>query len=137
MMDYSDENGLDSRDPDGYAAVEDALRTIELVEAPPTLATGILRQLHSRPQLPRFRLLWIDYVLSLFVAGMLALIYIVGGALPPELRLYLRLQVLYWLQRLELDPLVPILVLGGVLMAVMGAVLVGMLVRQLFSREEV
>jgi hypothetical protein len=137
MMDHSDENGLVPQDPGGYAAVEDALRTIELVETPPTLAAGILRQLHSRPQMPRFRLLWIDYVLSLFVAGMLALIYIVGGALPPELRLYLRLQVLYWLQRLELDPLIPILVLGGVLLAVMGVILVGMLVRQLFSREKV
>lgn len=137
MIDNGNENDLNPQDPAVSAAIEDALRSVELFEAPPTLVTGILRQLHSRPQLPRFRLLWIDYVLSLFVAGMLALIYIVSGALPPELRLYLRLQLLYWLQRLELDPLIPVLALGGVLLAVLGVILLSMLVKQLFSREEV
>ena len=120
-----------------YAAIEDALHSIELIEVPPTLARGVIRRLHSRPQLPRFRLLWIDYVLSLFVAGMLALIYVVSDALPPELRLYLRLQFLYWLQRLELDPLMPIMVVGGVLLVFVGFILASMLLRQLFTREEV
>ena len=120
-----------------YTAIEDALHLIELIEAPPTLARGVIRRLHSRPQLPRFRLLWIDYVLSLFVAGMLALIYVVSDALPPELRLYLRLQFLYWLQRLELDPLMPIMVVGGVLLVFVGFILASMLLRQLFTREEV
>lgn len=137
MTENGNKNGFNIQDQAQYEAIEDALRTMELVEAPPSLVAGILQQLHSRPQLPRFRLLWIDYVLSLFVAGMLALIYLVGGALPPELRLYLRLQVLYWLQRLELDPMIPVLALGGALLAVMGCILFGMLVRQLFSREEV
>ena len=137
MIDSGNENDLNPQGPAVYAAVEDALRTVELVDAPPTLAAGIIRQLHIRPQLPRFRLLWIDYVLSLFVAGMLVLIYIVGGALPPELRLYLRLQLLYWLQRLELDPLIPVMALGGVFLAIMGVILLSMLLKQLFSREEV
>jgi len=137
MIDNGYEADLDPQDPAVSAAIENALRTVEMFEAPSTLASGILRQLHSRPQLPRFRLLWIDYVLSLFVAGMLALIYIVGGALPPELRLYLRLQFLYWLQRLELDPLIPVMALGGVFLAIMGVILLSMLLKQLFSREEV
>ena len=137
MTGNGNENSLKSQDQVEYAAIEDALHSIELIEVPPTLARGVIRRLHSRPQLPRFRLLWIDYVLSLFVAGMLALIYVVSDALPPELRLYLRLQFLYWLQRLELDPLMPIMVVGGVLLVFVGFILASMLLRQLFTREEV
>ena len=137
MTGNGNENSLKSQDQVEYAAIEDALHSIELNEAPPTLAMGVIRRLRSRPQLPRFRLLWIDYVLSLFVAGMLALIYVVGGALPPELRLYLRLQILYWLQRLELDPLIPIMIMGGAFLIVVGLILAGMLFRQFFRREEV
>jgi hypothetical protein len=137
MTENGNENNLNTLDQVEYAAIEDALHSIELIEAPPTLARGVIRRLHSRPQLPRFRLLWIDYVLSLFVAGMLALIYVVSDALPPELRLYLRLQFLYWLQRLELDPLMPIMVVGGVLLVFVGFILASMLLRQLFTREEV
>jgi hypothetical protein len=137
MTENGNENNLNTLDKVEYAAIEDALHSIELIEAPPTLAKGVIRRLHSRPQLPRFRLLWIDYVLSLFVAGMLALIYVVSDALPPELRLYLRLQFLYWLQRLELDPLMPIMVVGGVLLVFVGFILASMLLRQLFTREEV
>ena len=137
MTENGNENNLNTLDQVEYAAIEDALHSIELIEVPPTLARGVIRRLHSRPQLPRFRLLWIDYVLSLFVAGMLALIYVVSDALPPELRLYLRLQFLYWLQRLELDPLMPIMVVGGVLLVFVGFILASMLLRQLFTREEV
>jgi len=137
MTENGNENNLNTLDQVEYTAIEDALHSIELIEAPPTLAKGVIRRLHSRPQLPRFRLLWIDYVLSLFVAGMLALIYVVSDALPPELRLYLRLQFLYWLQRLELDPLMPIMVVGGVLLVFVGFILASMLLRQLFTREEV
>lgn len=137
MTENGNENNLNTQDQVEYAAIEDALHSIELIEVPPTLATGVIRRLRSRPQLPRFRLLWIDYLLSLFVAGMLALVYVVGGALPPELRLYLRLQFLFWLQRLELDPLIPVMIMGGALLVIVGFILAGMLFRQFFTREKV
>lgn len=120
MTEIENREACSSKNPTRFVAVEDALYTLQLVEAPPFLSKKVIQELENRPQLPRFHLLWIDYVLSLFVAGMLALIYLVDGALPTELKLYLRLKALYWLQRLELDPWIPIMGIGGALLVVMG-----------------
>jgi hypothetical protein len=136
MIEIENEEDWGGHDSVGYGAVEDALSTLELVEPPSSLAINIIQELKHRPQLPRFRLLWFDYVLSLFVAGMLALIYMVGGALPTELKLYLRLQVLYWLQRFELDPWIPIIGMSGVLLVLMTFILARMLFQQFSSKEE-
>jgi hypothetical protein len=119
------------------AAVEDALFTMEVLTPPADLARNVMTQVRSTPQMPRFRLTWLDVCLSAFVAVMLLLIVLLGSALPPELMLYLRQEFLYWSMRVRLDPLTPLLVLGASALLVGGSLLlVAMLVRYLFRQEK-
>ncbi|MEJ2707922.1 MAG: hypothetical protein P8074_09960 [Anaerolineales bacterium] len=118
------------------AAVEDALVTMEVLTPPADLARNVMTQVRSTPQMPGFRLTWLDGSLSAFVALMLLLIVLLGSALPPELVLYLRQELLYWSMRIQLDPLTPLLVLGASALLVAGSLLlVAMLVRYLLRRE--
>jgi hypothetical protein len=119
------------------AAVEDALFTMEVLTPPAGLARNVMTQVRSTPQMPRFRLTWLDVCLSAFVAVMLLLVVLLGSALPPELMLYLRQEFLYWSMRVRLDPLTPLLVLGASALLVGGSLLlVAMLVRYLFRQEK-
>jgi hypothetical protein len=118
------------------AMVEDALVSMSVVAPPADLARKVMSQVQKTPQLPAFRLTWLDLTLSAFVAVMLLLIVILGSALPPELALYLRQELLYWSMRLQLDPLTPILIIGAAALLVGGTLLlIAMLARYFIRRE--
>lgn len=53
-----------------YAAIDDALQTFPLAEAPDALLPAIMERIQTIPQIPGFRLTWFDYAISLFGAGM-------------------------------------------------------------------
>jgi hypothetical protein len=103
-------------DPAVYRAVEDALDNVKLVEVPPELAKTVMAQVRRTPQ-PHFQLDWSDLLVSFFFAGMLLLVGFVGSMLPVDLRNYLHLEWLYWLQRFKLQPLVPLTLIAGGLLA--------------------
>lgn len=119
------------------SAVDDALVTMEVLTPPADLERNVMTQVRSTPQMSRFRLTWLDVSLSAFVAVMLLLIVLLGSALPLELVLYLRQELLYWNMRVQLEPLTPLLVLGASALMVGGSLLLAaMLVRYLFRQEK-
>lgn len=118
-------NESEKRVGDGLAAViEDALRTAPLEEAPASLAPRVMASLRIAEGLPRFRLNWLDYALSLFTAGMALLVVLLGRSLPSEIVLYLRLEMLHWVKSFIYQPLIPVLSLGAAALAT-GLFLVG------------
>lgn len=78
-----------------YAAVEEALSTYPLAPAPATLLPSVMARIQSLEPVPRFRLSWLDYVVSLFVAGMVGLILLLPRTVPPQVGA--QLQVQFWL----------------------------------------
>lgn len=107
---------LPEDDPAVFIAVEDALHNLDLVEAPPVLAKTVMAQVRRTTQ-PHFQLRWIDLLVSLFFSGMMLLVGVVANVLPVDLRSYLHLEWLYWLQRFQLQPLVPLTLIAGGLLA--------------------
>ncbi len=121
---------------DPFLELEDDLRALPLAEPPENLAMDVMRRVKQLPRQeqpikapqnrPGFRLTWLDIALSLFFSGMLGLAGLLSDTLPRPMLQYLRLETLYWLQRLELDPellLIPLAVLGialGLALALIG-----------------
>ena len=66
-------NEWNERDRAEWAVIDEALRTYPLVPVPSTLAPAALARIAKRTPAPRFRLLWIDYVLGLFGVGIVGL----------------------------------------------------------------
>ena len=70
-----------------FDAVDDALRSFPLQPAPPGLAAAVLAELrspeHAAAARPVFRLSWMDFALSGFMALMLALVLLLSGWLTP------------------------------------------------------
>jgi hypothetical protein len=97
---------LKERELTAYAAVDDALRTYPEQQAPQALFPAVMGRIPPRQPAPKFRLAWIDYALSLFVAMMvgLALLFRSSYRLPPYWDARLKLQVLAWWQQLRFVP---------------------------------
>jgi hypothetical protein len=96
--------------------VDDALRTYPLSPAPPTLVPAVLTRIHAlRPTSPRFQLAWMDYAVSLFVTGMVALAFVLWQSITPQTMLRARLQILLW-QQLPDASLLWASLLGGLLL---------------------
>ncbi len=74
----------DERDREELAVVDAALRAYPLAPVPPTLAPAVLGRIASLAPAPRFRLLWIDYALWLFGAGMVGLMALFWQVLLPN-----------------------------------------------------
>lgn len=89
MTDFSDHDHAE------WAAVDDALRTYPLAPTPATLRPALLARLRALTPPPRFRLRFLDYAISLFVAGMLGLGLALWQSLTPALAARLQLQILY------------------------------------------
>jgi hypothetical protein len=102
--------------------IEDALYTYPLSPAPPTLAPGVMARVRALAPLPRFRLSWVDGLVSLFIAGMIGLMVLLWQLLPPQLALQTRLQFLYLLQRVNVTVLQGAL-LGGAALAVLAVLI--------------
>ncbi len=115
-------------DPAIFREVEDALDNVKLVEAPPELLKTVMVQVRQTPQ-PHFQLSWSDLLVSIFFAGMILLVGFVGSMLPVDLRNYLHLEWLYWLQRFKLQPLVPLTLIAGGLLALAGFWIAGLSLR--------
>jgi len=103
-------------DQETLRVVDDALRTYPLAPAPPTLVPQVRARLHMLAPAPRFRLYWLDYALSLFAAGMVALVSWVWQAITPLMAQELRIEVLLWTQRA--GPIGLAAVLSGLTLAV-------------------
>ena len=106
--------------------IEDALHTYPLWPAPPTLAPAVMARVRALAPLPRFRLSWVDGLVSFFIAGMTGLAFLIWQLLPPQLALQTRLQFMYLLQRVNLTVLQGALLGGAALamLAVLTAVVV-------------
>lgn len=76
---------INDRQQNPFAAVDDALQTYPLAPLPAHLHTSIMAQVRATPQRPPFRLAWLDYALSLFAAGMTALIIWLLQTIPAQL----------------------------------------------------
>jgi hypothetical protein len=94
-MDISD------RDQAAYDAVDDALLTYPLDDAPETIFAAVMGQIKTAEPLPRFQLTWLDYALSLFMAGMVGLLWFLWQSitLPPHWAARLSIQILHWWHR--------------------------------------
>jgi hypothetical protein len=121
---------LPEDDASKFLAVEDALNNLDLVEAPPELLKTVMAQVRGTPQ-PHFQLGWSDLLVSIFFAGILLMVGLVANMLPVDLRNYLHLEGLYWLQRFELQPLVPVTLIAGGLLALGGFGIIWMSLRVL------
>ncbi len=122
----------DLNDREAFALVDDALRTEPLSPPPPTLAPAVLARIRAlRPVLlPRFRLAWIDYAVSLFATGMVALAFLLWQSITPQMMMQAKLQILLW-QQLPGATLLWASLLGGlILTAAAGLVAVAAFGRQ-------
>jgi len=97
--------------------VDDALRTIPLAPAPPTLSPRVMARIRALTPAPRFRLAWIDYVVGLFIAGMTGLLLLLWQSIPPLEAARAQLQFSLWLRLSGLNLLWPALLGGVILMA--------------------
>ena len=75
---------------DIFAAVDDALQSYPLAPVPAHLHPSIMAQIRATPQVPPFRLAWLDYALSLFAASMTAVIIWLLQTIPAQLSLNLQ-----------------------------------------------
>ncbi len=123
-------SGLNDRE--AFTLVDDALRTQPLSPPPPTLAPAVLARVRAlRPApLPRFRLAWIDYAVSLFATGMVALAFLLWQSITPQMMMQAKLQILLW-QQLPGATLLWVSLLGGlVLTAAAGLAAVAVFARR-------
>ncbi len=67
-----------------YQIVDEALQSYPLITSPHKLDVSILEQIQQCDTLPRFRLHWFDYAISLFAAGMAGLILLLLHLLSQE-----------------------------------------------------
>jgi len=81
------------------AAIHEALRSQPLAAPPPLLYAMVMRNVRRQP-LPKFRIHWLDLALSLFAAGMLLVGWLALRYLPQVWLNYMRLQVLYQINKL-------------------------------------
>lgn len=122
----------DLNDREAFALVDDALRTEPLSPPPPTLAPAVLaliRALRPAP-LPRFRLAWIDYAVSLFATGMVALAFLLWQSITPQMMMRAKLQILLWQQLPGATLLWASLLSGLILTAAAGLVAVAAFARR-------
>src|ERR1051325_7056079 len=106
-------------EPEALAAVEDALRTYPLASAPAAFTPKVMRRIRALTPAPRFRLAWIDYALSLFAAGMAGLLVFLWQSIPPHVTTRVQLQFLFFFLHFNFPLLGPVLLGGGVLIAVL------------------
>lgn len=82
-------------DPTAYALVDEALYTYPLAPVPSNFLPLVMARIQTLGPRPRFRLNWLDYAVSLFVAGMIGLVILLPWSIPPQVGV--RLQIQFWL----------------------------------------
>jgi hypothetical protein len=127
-------NEPSATDRAAYAAVDEALRTAPLGAVPPALVPAVMARVRGLVAAPRFRLVWLDYALSLFAAGLAGLLLLLWQAVPAWLAPRLQLEVLHWSYYTPPAALWGALV-SGLGLAAVAVVTVGiLLVRPRFTR---
>ena len=71
---------LNDHDRSEYDVIEDALETYPLEAPPAGLHTAVMNRVRADVVVPRFRLRWLDYALSLLAAMMAGLLYMLGSS---------------------------------------------------------
>lgn len=95
----SESADCDRRD---LAAVEDALRTYPLAPVPPGLHLATMGRIRALGAVPRFRLTWLDWALSLLAGLLGALVLFVWWSIPPQAVLEIKLEAILLLDALSL-----------------------------------
>lgn len=98
----------DSQEPSAEKVVEEALRSFPMAVPPNSLSASIMQQVRANAaqsplSAPAYRPVRLDYLFGGFFTGLILLMIVIGGALPPELDLYLRMELTSWRQYLELQ----------------------------------
>ena len=130
-------DGLTQRLHQERARVEDALRTYPLAEAPADLAGRVMERVRAESPAPRFRVTWLDTLISLVVPGAGMLLLFTWASLPPQAVAYLQTRtVLLWqfLQRVQLGWVVPA---TGLLIVGIFTAMTFRLVRPAFRRARI
>ena len=99
-------DGLTERNRQEFFQVEDAMRTYPLANTPPDFASTVMTRIRGLAPTPRFRVTWLDALVSLFIPGVGILLLIAWTSLPPQAVVYLQTRIiLFWefLQRSGLD----------------------------------
>ncbi len=99
-------DGLSERDRREFTLVEAAMRTYPLADTPPDFAGAVMSRVRAAAPAPRFRVSWLEVLVSLFVPGSGLLALVAWASLPAQTAAYLqdRLAVLWqFLQRTGLD----------------------------------
>ncbi|HEY4689506.1 MAG TPA: hypothetical protein VIK33_09355 [Anaerolineae bacterium] len=89
---------LTDRDRAAFAAVDDALRAYPLAPAPPNLLPAVMARVRVQSPVPRFRLAWIDYAVSLFAAIMAGLAILLWQSIPPQVIVQAQVELALLLQ---------------------------------------
>ena len=109
-------DSLDDRKREVDAAIEDAFRTYPLAPAPAGIMHTVMRRIEITKPLPRFRLHWLDFAISLFFAGMSGLVLLLTRStlLPPSFvpLLETRLIVLWQQFTIAVRPMDPVVFVG-------------------------
>ncbi len=99
-------DGLSERDRREFTLVEAAMRTYPLADTPPDFAGAVMSRVRAAAPAQRFRVSWLEVLVSLFVPGSGLLALVAWASLPAQTAAYLqdRLAVLWqFLQRTGLD----------------------------------
>jgi hypothetical protein len=75
-------NNLSEQEHIAYAVVDDALRTAPLAPTPTWLMANVMARVYM---MPRFRLEWLDYALTLFATGMFGSLLWLWRMVSPQL----------------------------------------------------
>ena len=116
-----------------YQQVDEGLRTYPLKAAPATLAPRVSARLRALSPAPKFRLLWTDYAISLFAAGMLGLGLLGRQLLTPQLLLRLQFYTLLIVEQVGIVGGAALV--GGLLLAGAACVLAALILAQPVSRN--
>lgn len=112
-------SNLTNDDPSAYAVVDEALRTYPLAPVPANFLPLAMARIQALGPAPHFRLNWLDYAVSLFVAGMAGLVILLRWSIPSQWVVRAQIQLWLWQQYFSSAYLWLALLGGLVLFAVM------------------
>ncbi len=105
-----------SQEPE-FAHIDAALRALPLEDPPPALAQGVMSAVRAGAAQPRARLTWLRFALLLLLSEALIVVVLAARYLPPGFDLYFKIELDFWLLRLQSGPNVLPILQGGALLA--------------------
>jgi hypothetical protein len=83
---------LTDNDAAAYAVVDEALRSYPLAPVPARLLPLVMARIQALEPKPQFRLNWLDYAVSLFIAGMAGLVVLLRWSIPAQVVVHTQVQ---------------------------------------------